>query len=458
MSIVGKIFDIFGQGDKKFYARDFRNAYQFRPDVNPPRQQFEGYVSFVLNRSLYEQFFKEQGQEFRLQIGSLVRRASLPNVEFKTETKNQYNRKKIVNTTTDFQPVSITVLDTVNNEWLTLLMKYYTYHYMNARNEGNGNRNRDLGRAPDYETQDDFFNSKFGLGGTAGSAGWDSNKYGYNPNITSYFFERIDYVLYHGNRGVQYSLINPVLTGFKTTDLDYSESGLMNFDLTFEYENFTIHNEVNFELSQFDIDRFEPAGNFTGPAFSDDGKPLPLRDGFPAMPLDILGDSKDSVLARHRSAQPQITPAPDDVSTASPENSQPDRAGDPPDPTAVQSTESSVIVVTGQRAPRTDLPSTYGDAAKFAGNSGLGKTSFLEGLLTNVADAALSAAINGTNIRDVTLNTVIGGVLQEIEPQFRQIGQAAVRPEKETPAEDITLPPPPPAVPPLLPPGGITFT
>ena len=47
MSIVGKILDIFGPGgNNNFYARDFRNAYGFRPDTNPPRQKFQGYVSF----------------------------------------------------------------------------------------------------------------------------------------------------------------------------------------------------------------------------------------------------------------------------------------------------------------------------------------------------------------------------------------------------------------------------
>jgi len=441
MSIVGKIFDIFGQGDKKFYARDFRNAYQFRPDVNPPRQQFEGYVSFVLNRELYEEFFKEQGQEFRLQIGSLVRRASLPSLELKTETKNQYNRKKIVNTTTEFQPVNITVLDTVGNEWLTLLMKYYTYHYMNARNEGAGTR--DVGRRPDYTTGNDFTNSVFGFDGGA----WNSNKAGYNVNITPYFFERIDYVLYHGNKGVQYSLLNPVLTGFKTSEIDYAESGLMNFDLTFEYENFTVFNEVNFDLSEFDIARFEKADGFKGAAFAEGSKPVALTSD-PVI-LDILGDSQS---ARNRAAQPQTPARPAEGAAETPQQSQPDAAGATPEGGAVagtgdeQADDANAIVVQASR-----FPSTYGPAATFAGGTGLGKTSFLEGLLGNVADAALSAAINGTSIKDAALGTIVGGVLNEIEPSIKQIGQAAARAAKEPVAEPGA---PPPETAPQTPGGG----
>jgi hypothetical protein len=72
--------------------------------------------------------------------------------------------------------------------------------------------------------------------GTEGSGDvWDSNAYGYNVNELANFFERIDYVIYHGNKGVQYSLINPVLTRFRTGEIDYASSDVMEFDMTFEY-------------------------------------------------------------------------------------------------------------------------------------------------------------------------------------------------------------------------------
>jgi hypothetical protein len=446
MSIFGKIFDIFGQGDKKFYARDFRNAYQFRPDVNPPRQQFQGYVNFVMNRDLYEIFFTEQGQEFRVQISSLVRRASMPSVNLKTETKNQYNRKKIVNITSEFQPVNITVMDTVGNEWLTLLMKYYTYHYMNARNEGSGTR--DVGRSPDYVTESDFSNSIFGLDG-----GWNSNKMGYNVNITPYFFERIDYVLYHGNKGVQYSLLNPVLTSFKTSDLDYSENGLMNFDLTFEYENFTVFNEVNFALSNFDVARFERADKFTGAAFSEGNKAIALK--YDPVKLGILGTSQS---ARARSAQPQPPAAPIEEASrvsltpaeAELRRLQAERELILAERARLQADGAIIldpVVVLGTRPltqvetvvdQKTSFPSTYGPAATFASGSNLGKPSFLEGLIGNVADNALSAAINGTSIKDASLGAVVGGVLNEIEPRIRPIGQPATRGTRPTITEPIT--------------------
>ena len=75
--------------NQKFLLRDFRNAARLAPGVNPPRQKFEGYVNFILNRELYSALYGDVAQnEFRTQISSLIRTADLPSVVFQTETKN----------------------------------------------------------------------------------------------------------------------------------------------------------------------------------------------------------------------------------------------------------------------------------------------------------------------------------------------------------------------------------
>lgn len=452
MSIFGKILDIFGQGDKSFYARDFRNAYTLRPDQNPPRQQFQGYVSFVLNRSLYEEFYNDSSY-FRTQIGSLVRRASLPEVTFKTETKNQYNKKKIINTGVEYSPINITVLDTVNNEWLTLLMKYYSYHYMNGRNEEYFDR--DLGGDPTaYLSEQIYAGSKFGSKGGS-MTGFDSNKSGYNINIAPYFFERIDMVLYHGNRGVQYSMLRPVLTSFKTGEIDYSSSDLMNFDLTFEYESFTTYSGMNFKLSDFDIGRFEKADGFKGAAFVPDGQPLILKDDAPDVRLDILGNQ---IIERTRSLQPQpeaqgetTQGQPDtsetsntsqDTSTAPNPKEVADSAAKSSNTTATQSTEGTdtqtdpAVEGDDTGSPKENkLPSTYGNTATFANPTGKSK-SFLGNLLGNVADAAISTAINGGSIKNAVITSALGTTLNELNPKLKQLNtDIRTRPQKTSVAE-----------------------
>ncbi len=467
MSIFGKILDIFGQGDKNFYARDFRNAYTLRPDQNPPRQQFQGYVSFVLNRSLYEEFYNDSSY-FRTQIGSLVRRATLPEVSFKTETKNQYNKKKIINTGIEYSPVTITVLDTVNNEWLTLLMKYYSYHYMNGRNEEL--LDRDIGGDPTgYLSEQIYAGSKFGK--SDANTGFKSNKSGYNINVAPYFFERIDMVLYHGNRGVQYSMLRPVLTSFKTGDIDYSSSDLMNFELTFEYESFTTYSGLNFKLSDFDIGRFEKADGFKGAAFVPQGQPLILKDDAPPTILNTLGSQ---IVDRPRSLQPQ----PEAAESQTQGEVQPSETANTsqttdaqPDPKAVadsatkssNTTQSDNTEGTGtQQKPGVEgdsdaqanenkLPSTYGNTATFANPTGKSK-SFLGNLLGNVADAAISTAINGGSIKNAVITSALGTTLNEINPKLKKLNtEITGRPTKSSVVESST---PAPKTQPAEPGGG----
>jgi hypothetical protein len=416
MSIIGKILDIFGPGGNNFYARDFRNAYTFRPDQNPPRQKFQGYVSFVVNRELYGStlYGNEVNSTFRLRLGSLVRSATLPEVEFKTETKNSYNRKRIVNTGVEYQPVDIKVFDTINNEWLTMFMKYFSYHYMNPRNKQFGGE-REVGNDPrQSRTSQQYVGSEFGSYGE--NRNWNSNAYGYNLNELANFFERIDYVLYHGNKGVQYSLINPVLTRFRTGEIDYASSDVMEFDMTFEYESFTLSEQINFGLSDFDIARFENAKDFKGPAFVPFNVPVLLQE----RQLEMLSGFKNAEKYARSFQQQPVKKTSENPSSANAVNGS-DLQSD--QTTANREASENEIVVT---APATTtatttatatknnpLPSVYGKRATFANPAEKDK-SFIGGLLSNIADNALSAAIHGTSIKNAVINTAVGGITQGI--------------------------------------------
>lgn len=423
MSIVGKILDIFGPGGGNgFYARDFRNAYGFRPDQNPPRQKFQGYVSFVVNRLLYgDSLYGKDNSNFRLRLGSLVRTATLPEVEFKTETKNAYNRKRIVNTGVEYQPVDIKVFDTINNEWLMMFMQYFTYHYMNPRNKQYNER--DVGPDPRYDDSTRMSeNSSFG---TTGASRWDSNAYGYNINELANFFERIDYVIYHGNKAVQYSLINPVLTRFRTGEIDYSSSDVMEFDMTFEYESFTIYEKVNFGLSEFDIARFENATGFTGPAFVPIGTPVLLQErelqtlsgnnsrGDPEFFRTFQRQPADAI---NPSSSGAVTPTDTQGNNPASAATQPATSGTPAAAAATAAAEAAIVQQDeiNVTAPReSPLPSVYGAEGDFSTPMRKEK-SFIGGLLGDIADNALSAAIHGTSIKNAVINTAVGGAVQGI--------------------------------------------
>jgi hypothetical protein len=271
---------------RKFFLKDFRNAEQFKPDIAPPRQKFQGYVNFIINRRLISMM--DDTSAFRTRISSLVRTATLPEVNFVTEIKNSFNRKKIIQTGVEHSPVSMVVMDTVQNEWLTLFMKYYSYHYMNPRNKFEGT-SRDTSFIGG-DTHGGFQKSKFGKQGDEVTKGyqWSSNDFGLDLGVTKNFFERIDMILYHGNKGVQYSLFNPMMKGFSASEIDYSASDIMDFKIDFEYENMTTSNVYNFDLSEQDVARFENMAGVKLPGIGNNRKPKSLDEQV----TNILDDRK----------------------------------------------------------------------------------------------------------------------------------------------------------------------
>ncbi len=277
---------------RKFFLKDFRNAEHYKPDIAPPRQKFQGYVNFIINRRLIGML--PGTSEFRTRISSLVRTASLPELTFQTEIKNSFNRKKVLQTGVEYSPVSMTVMDTIQNEWLTLFMKYYSYHYMNPRNKFN-----DTERDTSFmggDTHGGYQKSSFGTGAGDTPKGyqWSSNDFGMDLGVTKNFFERIDMILYHGNKGVQYSLFNPMMTGFSPSEIDYSSGEVMDFKIDFAYENFTTSNVYNFDLSEQDKARFENMEGVKLPGMTPGNKkPVALQEDN-LQKLGILGGDGDT--------------------------------------------------------------------------------------------------------------------------------------------------------------------
>ena len=384
-------------GDREFYWRDFRNAYHYNPSQDPPRQQFAGYVMFVLDRDLFGTFFDEaNNDELKVRMSSLVRTADFPQIEFKTQTLNEYNRKKIVNTGVEYQPVTIRVVDTASNAWLTMIMKYFAYHYMNPRNQNNVGE-RDVASVNYGQGGAEFIASQFGAGGN-----FDSNKAGYNINENPHFFERIDYVVYHAQKGTQYSLINPVMTGFTHTPIDYASNELMEFTMTFQYESFTTYDQTNFDLTTVDLARFEDVSGLSQsiPNFRDDGTgsiaASTERD------LQILGNKNDP---RERTSQPRISKSPDDFVTTK------------------------------------DFVTTYATEPPESGFTSFTKNIFGE-FLGDVVDKSLSAAINGADVKDVALGAVfdnVAGIISEANRPDRR-PPIVENPAEETENENTTPP------------------
>jgi len=234
------------------FFRNWRNADRFKPNVTPPRQKFQGFVEFHFNPKIAEVL--DNSGVFRTQISTLVQTAKIPEITFQTAVKRQYNHRRIVQTGVDYGPCSITVVDTIGNEWLTLFMKYFAFQYNDPRNRtGTGNGNERDGDPKQWES-----NAISTVKPSAFMADtYTSNDAGMDIHAETHFIESIRIVNYHGGRGVEYILFRPQITSFTPETLDYSDSGFRTFDIDFEIESITVNSKFNFALDDQDRARLE---------------------------------------------------------------------------------------------------------------------------------------------------------------------------------------------------------
>lgn len=180
-------------------------------------------------------------------VGLMVKTVDLPSYQISNETLNQYNRKRIVQTKINYEPVSITLhddqSDLIRNLWYT----YYNYYYKDSQygyknvtaQSGSLGRSQTLQNGFGYNTSDTYQarqTTDFGYIGESyvdtspGTATGDVNgKPRFFNDITIYGLAQ--------KRFASYILINPIITNWKSDQYDYSQgNGTMSHTLTIAYE------------------------------------------------------------------------------------------------------------------------------------------------------------------------------------------------------------------------------
>lgn len=194
--------------------KDYAHAARIFVDDNfrlLPKQKFLFHVVFGINQSAVKDLTTVQKN--RNEISLLVKSASLPNYTIKTETLNQYNRKKIIQTTHEYQPITIKFRDDSANIVNKLWWNYYSYYFADpitadapgayARNAMKKKNNNSYGL--DNKSTKPFFN-----------------------HITIYQLTRHEYNFY--------KLVNPVISGWNHEGMDYSNIGHNENTMTVGYE------------------------------------------------------------------------------------------------------------------------------------------------------------------------------------------------------------------------------
>ena len=99
------------------------NSYELKP-----RFKFLFHVSFTINTDAipYLRSAGVFGNQERNDLSLLVKTAELPKYKMATETLNQYNRKRIIQTKIDYQPVTLTFHDDGGDNARKLWYYYYS--------------------------------------------------------------------------------------------------------------------------------------------------------------------------------------------------------------------------------------------------------------------------------------------------------------------------------------------
>ncbi len=176
-----------------------------------PRTKFLFYVQFEIDHiALKSPLFTPTHTN---EVGMLVRSASMPKFKFDTVTKSQYNRKKLVYKTINYDPVTISLHDDTAGLVNSLWALYYGYYIA------------DRHQSPLTGFNASRYNGKL-----------INARYGLDNNVSTPFFKSVNIYTMSRKRFHGYKLMNPIITAWDHGDLDYFEGETISSKMTLEYE------------------------------------------------------------------------------------------------------------------------------------------------------------------------------------------------------------------------------
>lgn len=234
-----------GVGDGFFgsdYLRDYKHAsktFITSGFANAPKFKWLFHVHFDINKSavagdLVEKIFPKETN-----LGLLVKSIDLPKFSIHLEEMNQYNRKKLVQTKINYDPLRIVFHDDNANQVRHLWHSYFNYYYYDPRQpdymSGNSrNASSELNTVNTYDP-DIRKQSTWGLKGDVNNS--DAYRSGiYNTNKTP-FFRSIKVYGFNQHNFALYEIINPMIESFSHDNYNYYETrNTMENTMTIKYE------------------------------------------------------------------------------------------------------------------------------------------------------------------------------------------------------------------------------
>ena len=199
------------------HLRDARHANQIYTQNNfafSPKSKYMYHVRFEPNSEVGNSATSNVFR-FQKELGILVKSADLPSFRASVENKQQYNRKKNVQTRVDYQDCRIAFHDDNTGVTRALLEEYYRYYFVDANQPTTGSNSA-------YEQRDKYFNRV--------------PNYGLNNEKRTPFFKYITIYQLARREWVAYTLVNPLLSAWDHGGVDSSDGGFNENNITVAYE------------------------------------------------------------------------------------------------------------------------------------------------------------------------------------------------------------------------------
>lgn len=210
-----------------------------------PRYKFLFHVSFTLNSDI-PAIAKVIGTQEAQNLSVVVKTVDLPKYSIATDTLNQYNRKRVVQTKINYEPVTLTFHDDSGDNVRNMWYNYYSYYYKDAsQNYGSTNStNGSMGAEGNgtkgfgYSARDIYNQDRMGGVNDWGYIGESINDGGQSSSGKPPFFTDIRIFGFdYQHKYAEYVLINPLISNWSHDTYDYSQgNGLMQHSMTIAYE------------------------------------------------------------------------------------------------------------------------------------------------------------------------------------------------------------------------------
>jgi len=201
------------------HLRDARHANQIYTQNNfafSPKTKYMYHVRFDPNEEIGNNATSNVFR-FQKELGILVKSADLPSFRASVENKQQYNRKKNVQTRVDYQPVQLRMHDD-NLGLTTMLMEAYYRYYFNDSN---------------ITTIEDSYHPR----GTYQEV-TNGLRYGLDNSRRFPFFKDIKLYQFARHEYTEYTLVNPMISQWGHDTMNQSETtGIAENAMTLVYEN-----------------------------------------------------------------------------------------------------------------------------------------------------------------------------------------------------------------------------